>query len=189
VVGEVMLPVTFVLLGRPGTTLDDVLVVATHPHAEAQCRTWLRENLPEAEVVLTPSTADAARAVARNRYDAAVAAPNAAEHYGLSVLADEVQDREGVTRFFLVTATGPDGCRPDHVVRDPSAAEWAYVFQSTGSGCTVTETWTDRRGRAIKLLGRAATGVKDRAAFSATSIEQTRAGIKAVAEGGPTPVR
>ncbi len=108
VVGEVLLPVTFVLLVRPGTTLEDVLVVATHPHAEAQCRAWLRENLPEAEVVLTSSTADAARAVARNRYDAAVAAPIAAEHYGLSVLADGVQDGDGaVTRFFLVTVPGP----------------------------------------------------------------------------------
>jgi len=64
------------------------------------------------------------------------------------------------------------------------SSEWAYVLQSTGSGCTVTETWTDRRGRVIKVLGRLVTGVSDRAAFSATSIEHTLAGITALAELG-----
>ncbi|MCW2715167.1 MAG: Prephenate dehydratase [Frankiales bacterium] len=122
VVGEVLLPLEFVLLARPGTTLKDVLVVATHPHAEAQCRTWLHEHLPEAEVVFTPSTADAARAVARNRYDAAVAAPLAGEHYGLSVLADDVQDGKGTTHFFLVTAPGPHP--------DPTGADRTTVFAS-----------------------------------------------------------
>lgn len=108
VVREVLLPVRFVLLGRQGTSLSDVAVVATHPHAEAQCRRWIREHLPQAEVVLTPSTADAARAVSEGRYDAAVAAPVAAEHYRLQALAEDVQDNAGaVTRFVLVSRPGP----------------------------------------------------------------------------------
>lgn len=65
------------------------------------------------------------------------------------------------------------------------AAEWSYVVQTTASGCTVTETWTDRRGRLIKGIGRLVTGVADRPAYAAISIEQTLAGIKAVAEGRP----
>jgi prephenate dehydratase len=105
---EVLLRVSFSLLGRPGTRREDVRVVATHPHAEAQCRRWLRDVLPDAEVLLTPSTADAARAVAEGRYDAAVAAPIAAERYRLQVLAPDVQDNEGaVTRFVLVSRPGP----------------------------------------------------------------------------------
>lgn len=104
VVREVLLPVSFVLLVRPGTDLDAVRVVATHPHAEAQCRRWLRTRLPQAEVVLTTSTAEAARAVSTGTYDAAVAAPVAAEHYRLDVLAQDLQDNAGaVTRFVLVT--------------------------------------------------------------------------------------
>ena len=105
---EVLLRVSFSLMGRPGTRREDVRVVATHPHAEAQCRRWLRDVLPDAEVLLTPSTADAARAVAEGRYDAAVAAPIAAEHYRLQVLASDVQDNAGaVTRFVLVSRPGP----------------------------------------------------------------------------------
>ena len=99
VVGEVVLPVTFALLGRPGTPLEDVRTVATHPHAEAQCRAWLRLHLPQARLVLTSSTADAARAVA---------APLAGALYDLTVLAPAVQDNEGaVTRFVLVAQPGP----------------------------------------------------------------------------------
>ncbi|MCW2614058.1 MAG: Prephenate dehydratase [Frankiales bacterium] len=108
VVREVLLPVSFCLLGRPGTSAADVRVVATHPHAEAQCRRWLAAHLPHAQVVLTTSTAEAARAVSAGTYDAAVAAPVAADRYGLDVLAADLQDTEGaVTRFVLVGRPGP----------------------------------------------------------------------------------
>jgi prephenate dehydratase len=105
---EVLLPVSFALLGRSGLAQADVRTVATHPHAEAQCRRWLRDVLPQASVVLSPSTADAARAVRDGEYDAAVSAPIAAEHYGLQVLASDIHDNEGaVTRFVLVSRPGP----------------------------------------------------------------------------------
>ncbi len=104
---EVLLPVSFALLGRPGLLREDVRTVATHPHAEAQCRRWLRDVLPSASVVLAPSTADAARSVRDGVYDAAISAPIAAEHYGLAVLAKDVHDNEGaVTRFVLVGRPG-----------------------------------------------------------------------------------
>jgi prephenate dehydratase len=105
---EVLLPVSFALLGRSGLEHKDVRTVATHPHAEAQCRRWLRDVLPQASVVLAPSTADAARAVRDGEYDAAISAPIAAEHYGLQVLASDIHDNEGaVTRFVLVSRPGP----------------------------------------------------------------------------------
>ena len=108
VVREVVLPVRFSLLVRPGTSAGEVRVVATHPHAAAQCRRWLQAHLPSAEVVPASSTADAARAVAEGRYDAAVAAPVAGERYRLEALAQDVQDAEGaVTRFVLVRRPGP----------------------------------------------------------------------------------
>lgn len=116
VVGEVLLPVSFALLVRPGATLADVRSVATHPHAEAQCRRWLAGFLPDARVSSAASTADGARLVAEGVHDAAVAAPVAAERYGLELLVDGIQDNEGaVTRFVVVsrpgeipTATGAD---------------------------------------------------------------------------------
>ena len=107
-VAEVLLPVSFALLVRPGTTAAAVTSVATHPHAEAQCRRWLAANLPGITVQPAASTADAARLVAEGVVDAAVAAPVAAGHYGLSALADGIQDNEGaVTRFVVVSRPGP----------------------------------------------------------------------------------
>jgi prephenate dehydratase len=108
VVREVLLPVQFDLLVRPGTTAADVRSVATHPHAEAQCRRTLRALLPDAPVALTTSTAEAARLVAEGRYDAAVSAAVAAAHYRLTALETGIADNPGaVTRFVLVRRPGP----------------------------------------------------------------------------------
>ena len=108
IVREVLIPVTFALMARPGTPLQDIATVTTMPHAEAQVRRWLRRELPKAKFVAAPSTADGARAVAAGEADAAVAAPLAAERYRLDVLADDIADSPGaVTRFVLVMRPGP----------------------------------------------------------------------------------
>jgi uncharacterized protein YndB with AHSA1/START domain len=60
-------------------------------------------------------------------------------------------------------------------------ARWAYVFQSAGDGCTVTETWTDQRGGTIKFLGKNISGVADRAEYNKTGMEQTLEKLDAVA--------
>ena len=102
---EVLLPVSFALMARPGTGLHDVRRIATHPHAEAQCRRWLALALPEAQVVPALSTAGAAAELAAGTSDveAAIAAPIAAGRYRLTVLAAEIEDNpDAVTRFVLV---------------------------------------------------------------------------------------
>ena len=104
---EVFLPVAFVLAVRPGTTLDDVTSIASHPHALAQCARWLSDNLPGVAPLPTTSTALAAQGVAEGRYDAAVCALIAAERYRLTPLADDIADHPGaVTRFVLVAPPG-----------------------------------------------------------------------------------
>jgi len=106
---EVVLPVSFALMVRPGTGLHAVRRVATHPHAHAQCRRWLATVLPEALVVPALSTAEAAKTLAdgTGTYDAAIAAPIAAERYQLEVLATDVEDNpDAVTRFVLVGRPG-----------------------------------------------------------------------------------
>lgn len=62
-------------------------------------------------------------------------------------------------------------------------AQWAYELEPAPGGCRLTETWTDRRGRLMTRLGALTTGVSDRAAFTARSIEHTLARVKARAEG------
>jgi prephenate dehydratase len=98
IAAEVLLPVHFVLAGR-----SPVATIATHPHAEAQCRGWLAAHHPDATVAMSASTSTAARDVAAGRFDAAVCSSLAAGIHGLTVLADDVADTVGgVTRFVVV---------------------------------------------------------------------------------------
>ncbi|MDL4773589.1 prephenate dehydratase [Actinomadura xylanilytica] len=108
IVGEVHLPVSFALLVRPGTALADVKTVASHPHAQPQCRRWLGEHTPHAEWRAATSNAEAAQHVADGHYDAALAGAFAAARYGLTVLAEDIHDvADAVTRFVALRRPGP----------------------------------------------------------------------------------
>ena len=61
-------------------------------------------------------------------------------------------------------------------------AEWRYVFETTATGCRVTETWTDRRGAIAKTLGKPVSGVADRAAHNHGTMEKTLERLKSAAE-------
>ena len=107
IIGESVLQVSFALMVKPGISMKEIRRVATHPHAEAQCRTFIAKNYPDAEIIVTSSTAAAAQALAKNEFDAAIAAPITAETYGLSTVATNIGDNDGaVTRFVLVGKPG-----------------------------------------------------------------------------------
>src|SRR5690625_1865421 len=113
IVGEVVVPVEFVLAGLPGTTAGDIREIATHPHAWAQCRGWVARQL--GEVAHRPATSTAAAAAglaaagsrAEAGYDAVLCSELSAERYGLETFAQGVADNRGaVTRFIVVTQEG-----------------------------------------------------------------------------------
>jgi prephenate dehydratase len=109
---EVLLPVQFTLFVRNGTQIQDVRRVLTHPHAAAQCRDWLANNLPQAVITEGGSTAAAAAEVADpdSRFDAAICAQVAGELHGLTSLATGIADNpDAVTRFVLVSRPVPVG--------------------------------------------------------------------------------
>ena len=106
---EVVIAVEFELVARPGTTLDQVKTIITHPHAAAQCRDWVAENVPGAVIVEKGSTAAAALEVSNpdSEFDAAISAAVARDLYGLVSLASGISDNEAAeTRFILATRAG-----------------------------------------------------------------------------------
>jgi prephenate dehydratase len=108
---EVVLDIEHCLLARKGTTLAEVTIVHSIPVATAQCSGWLRTNLPNADVQVANSTADAARTVGRIGAEengmAALAPANAAAMYGLEVIARDIADHAGnQTRFVLIARDG-----------------------------------------------------------------------------------
>jgi len=107
IIGESILSVSFALMVKPGMKISDIKRLATHPHAEAQCREYIAKNIPGAEVIMTASTAAGAEAVAKGEADGALAAAVAAKNFNLEVIAEDVGDKQAaVTRFVTVSRPG-----------------------------------------------------------------------------------
>jgi prephenate dehydratase len=104
---EVLLPIAFALLVRPGSNLAEIKTVTGHPVAQPQVRNWLAAHLPDAVWESAASNADGARLVQEGRFDAAFAGEFAASRYGLHPLVTEIHDAANAqTRFVLVGRPG-----------------------------------------------------------------------------------
>lgn len=104
--GELVLDIEHLLLAGDGE-LADIRKAYSHPQALAQCRPYLRRELPWAETVPVLSTADAAATAAANgRGTAAVGSRRAAARYGLKILAAGIQEDVNRTRFAVLTIRG-----------------------------------------------------------------------------------
>jgi len=99
--GEVELRVHQHLLSRTGR-MEDIERVYSHPQSLAQCKAWLRANLPHAEKIPVSSNAEAARRARVADDCAAIAGETAGYVYGLKVLAGPIEDRQDNTTRFLV---------------------------------------------------------------------------------------
>ena len=110
IVGESLVPITFVVASKEPMPLSRISSLATHSHAWAQVRRWAEVTCPHAEYIPASSTAAGAQGLLAENpaADAAVCSPLVAEQLGLHVIASGVEDVAGaVTRFVLVTKPGP----------------------------------------------------------------------------------
>ena len=83
-------------MGIEGSKIEDIKTVYSHSQGIKQTEKWREEHMPDAEVSEMASTAAAASFVAEqgDKTLAAIASPGAAELYGLSVLAENIQITE-----------------------------------------------------------------------------------------------
>jgi prephenate dehydratase len=136
VVGESVLGVEQCLIAQEQLPFEDVEVVISHPQATAQCRDYIRTNLPEARVMTASSTAEAVRLVTeriRHRW-AAIGTRLAAELYECVVLAAGIEDVDGnQTRFVWLAPEGTEAGVPGLAI--PAGAAWktAIVFWGEGT--------------------------------------------------------
>lgn len=122
IVAEVYLPIEHCLLAKPGTKLQDVWTVYSHPIALAQCREFINKHglkaLPEYD------TAGAAEMIAAQgrEGEAAIAPRGCAKVYGLEVLQENVQSvRDNITRFAVFV-------RRDQVPADQRMEKTSLAF-------------------------------------------------------------
>ncbi len=99
-VGETIVRVDHCLLALPGSHIDDLAEVISHPQAVAQCEEFL--NALEVSVRAEYDTAGAARRIVEDKLtgSGAIASRRAADLYGLEVLAERIQTYpDNHTRF------------------------------------------------------------------------------------------
>jgi prephenate dehydratase len=120
---ETLLRIRHNLIGMPGTTIDDIGRVFSHPVALAQCRRFLAEHA-DMEAFAYYDTAGSVKQLMelRDRHAGGIASTAAAEYYGAQVLVADVEDNpENYTRFFLIRRT-------NEVTADPEANKISIAF-------------------------------------------------------------
>ena len=103
VCGETELRVIHCLIASPGTRLDLIKKVYSHPQALGQCQAFLRHL--NCELVPTYDTAGSVKMIQEQGITdgAAIASTRAAEIYGMQIIAREIEDNtNNFTRFFLL---------------------------------------------------------------------------------------
>ncbi len=150
---EVVLDIEHCLVAPSGTDLSQVKVLLSIPVATAQCHRYVREHLPQAEVRVASSTAEAARLVGEDATGsvAAIAPRAAAELYGLDVLAADIADHAGnQTRFVLVAREGV----PARTGHDSTALVVFQRADEPGSLISILQEFAARRINLSNLTSR-----------------------------------
>jgi prephenate dehydratase len=106
IVGETIVRISHCLMAMPGTALDEVRTVYSHAQALDQCSEFL-DSLGVERIALH-DTAGSARILAERKQSgaAAIASLEAAELYGLTVLAADIEDRTDNSTKFVAIARG-----------------------------------------------------------------------------------
>jgi prephenate dehydratase len=150
---EIVIDIELCLLAPTGVGVGDVRTVHSIPVATAQCHRYLREALPDADIRVASSTAEAAREVAEaGPSDAAAIGPRvAAGMYGLGVVAEGIADHDDNQTRFVVVAR--DGVTPP-TGNDKTALVIYQRADEPGSLVSILQEFTARRINLSNLTSR-----------------------------------
>lgn len=105
VIGEHYLRISHCLIGVPGASLSEIRKVISHPQALAQCEKYLR-SLGEVHSEAVYDTAGSVKMLCGldDRTVGAIASRQAAEIYGMAVIAENIEDySDNFTRFQIIS--------------------------------------------------------------------------------------
>ncbi|MCF2707064.1 prephenate dehydratase [Arcanobacterium haemolyticum] len=164
---EMLVPIRFALAVRPGTKRESIRRISTHPHAWAQCRGWIAENLGDVVHVPATSTAAGASILASNDnpgFDAALCPVPTAGEYGLEIVSDEVADNpNAVTRFIMCSLPGP---QPERTGADKTTLMVQLASDEAGSLLDMLEQFSVRGVNLSRIESRPVGDSLGRYAFS-----------------------
>lgn len=131
--GEIFLRISQHLMALPGQSIEDIREVYSHYMAIAQTRAFFKDY-PGIRLIEADDTAASAKRVAEKGMTgmAAIAGEHAAELYGLSILAREIEtNKRNFTRFLLMYK--PNGDQPLKVDYPDKASLSFTLPHATGS--------------------------------------------------------
>lgn len=117
VVGEVLLRIKHNLLVIPGTTIDDLEEVHSHPMAILQCKKFFLQH-PHIRLVAAVDTALSAVHVKENKNPkiGAIASNLASQQTGLEILAGEIEtNHRNYTRFLVLERKNGHKYKKQHI--------------------------------------------------------------------------
>ncbi len=126
---ELVLPIRHFVLAKPGTRIQDVKVIYSHPHVFPQCRHFVERCFPKAQLVAAFSTSGAVEEMlARGPDTVAIASKRAADLYGAQIIAQDIQDNTtNVTRFAVLG-------RADHPPTGKDKTSLCFTFAEDRPG-------------------------------------------------------
>lgn len=142
IMSEVLLDVKQNLLSS--SALSKIRRVYSKQQVFEQCRSWLYNNLPHAELVDCRSTAGAAEIAAGEDDAAAIGSKEASNIYNLPIVAQNIADRKkNLTRFFVIGGkwagkTGNDKTSLMILIRDEVGALYDLLLPFKHHGINLT---------------------------------------------------
>lgn len=102
---EILLEIKQNLMSNTICNLENITEVYSHPQALAQCRSFLENNLPNAKIISTESTALAAKKVSVNKnVCACIGNISCLEEYNLNLIEKNIQDNDfNKTKFWVLS--------------------------------------------------------------------------------------
>jgi len=101
---QIILDIAHNLLSN--SSKEKIKRVYSNPQILGQCRIWLQENLPGAELIEVSSSTRASQIAAKTKGSAAIASLLAGKVYGLKVIERDIEDSpNNITRFFVIGKT------------------------------------------------------------------------------------
>lgn len=92
------------LMAKETYRLDEIKEIYSHPQAISQCRNYIYNNLPNAEIIESLSTALAASEVSKREYTACIGNKECIKEYNLKLLQEDLQDNDSnETKFWILS--------------------------------------------------------------------------------------
>ena len=149
ITGEYYLNIHHHLMALPGQSIQDIKEVWSHPMALLQCKRFFK-NYAHIKLVEDADTALVAQRISHQKLDnvAAIAPKMAAELFGLSVIADDIQTiKDNATRFVILEKDKP-------VLNEAEVNKASFKFQlnhKRGSLATLLNVLSDCKMNLTKI--------------------------------------